>query len=358
MAGTITLPVDSLRNDLRRVVAGMMGMVSVGYHQGRISLSSNAPYKVQYLEVVNDCLERRRGGLYPLLDPNLTLIWQATNRWSIVLSSFRNESYGTIMDDMTGFLMRSYRNLSRGDGTIHKSSSMRSTLNASYRNPWNSLYLSSSVQFLNSHSDFISEVLYDGILSTVNWIYHPNNSNTFTGTGRVEYTFDAINTEAKLSGSYGYGTSVALNQGVLSDVYSNYYTIAPSLTTTITRNLIIKYSSTWREGRNIVVGKAVLAPIRTLNQTFTLAAAPFDGMTVTATVNHFYNGLLRPIPSFWFVNLGLRYKKDKTEVRLDWTNIFGVTEYASYSYSDVSSNYSSTRLRLSELLLRVNFSIF
>lgn len=358
MAGTNTLPVDSLRNDLKRVGAGLMGMVSVGYHQGRISLSSNAPYRLQYLEVKNNCIERREGGLYPLIEPSLTFIWQATNRWSIVLSSFRNESYGTIMDDMTGYLMRSYRNLSRGDGTIHKSSSTRATLSASYRNPWNSLYLSASAQLINSHRDYISEVFYDGILSAVNWTYHPNNSNTLTGTGRIEYTFEAINTEAKLGGSYGFGTSVALNQGVLSDVYSNFYTIVPSFTTTITRNLIIKYSSTWREGRNSVVGKAVFAPIRTLNQTFTLAAAPFDGMTVTATVNHYYNGLLRPIPSYWFANLGLRYKKDKTEIRLDWTNVFGTTEYASFSYNDVTSSYSSTRLRPSELLLRVNFSIF
>jgi len=358
MAGTVTLPVDSLRNDLKRVGAGLIGMVSVGYHQGRISFSSNAPYRLQYLEVGNNLSGRKEGGFYPLLEPNLTLIWQMTNRWSMVLNSLRNESYGTIMDDMTGYLMRSYRNMSRGDGTIHKSSSTRATLSASYRNPWNSLFLSASAQLMNSHRDYINEVFYDGILSTVNWTYHPNNSNTLTGTGRIEYTFEAINTEARLSGSYGYGTSVALNQGVLSKVLSHYYTVAPSLTTTITRNLIIKYSSTWREGRNSVVGKAVFAPIRTLNQTFTLAAAPFDGMTVTATVNHYYNGLLRPIPSYWFANLGLRYKKDKTEIRLDWTNVFGTTEYASFSYSDVTSNYSSTRLRPSELLLRVNFSIF
>ena len=357
MAGGVQVQTDSLRNDVRRLGAGFQGMVSLGYRNDRVSFTSNVPLRLQFLEVYNSASGRKQGGFYPLFEPNLTLSWQMTNRFRIMVNSLRNESYGSVLDDMTGYLMRSYRNLSRGDGTVHKSSTTRASLGLNYRNPFNSLILMATIQYQNTHREFINEVLYGGVLSTINWIRYPNDSPNVTTRAGFQYRINPLSTLVVLEGSFNKGKTMAMNQGILSEVRVVSYSLAPTFTTMI-NSLMIQYISSFDIGRHNIKGKADFEPILTINQSVVISYALFKGFSFNASAKHYYNNLLSPKRSFLFADLGLRYKKNKTEIRLDWTNVFGTTEYASFSYNDVTSSYSSTRLRPSELLLRVNFSIF
>jgi hypothetical protein len=58
-----------------------------------------------------------------------------------------------------------------------------------------------------------------------------------------------------------------------------------------------------------------------------------------------------------FGNAGIKYKWEKVDIMLDWTNIFNTDKFITYSYNDISSYYSAYSLRPTELLLRVRFKI-
>lgn len=358
--GINTLPfsADSLQNNLKR---GEMGFrVSPGI---RVNITDKLrPYvslPVTYLLLdKNDRVRQtdtRKG--YWIVAPGLNVEYPITTRLSFYGNAGFSNNIGGMREDLLGYMMTSYRNLSRNDGLQSKNSSINANANFSYRNPFTTLFLSLNLFWMNSWRNMLYDTHYNGILSNATSILYPHTLQNYGVRTSVSKSIDDINSEVRMSASYAKNTSVALNQGIVSPYSGDNYSVSGAITTDIGRFMIVKYDGAYSQNRS-VVGNNRLEPMHYFTQSLNTSFIPKKGLVFNVGFNHYYNNAIQSSArSSWFGNTGVKYKLKNVDLMLDWTNVFNTRRFVTYSYSDVSSYYSEYTLRPSEVLLRVRFKI-
>ncbi len=260
-------------------------------------------------------------------------------------------------EDLLGYMMTSYRNLSRNDGLRSKSSTTSASGNFNYRNPFTTLFMSLNLYWMNSWRNTLSDVRYNGIVSSSTRIPYSNTSPSYGINFSLGQSIDDINSEVKIFASYNKNKSVSLNQGVISEISNDSYSISPSIITDISKFMIVKYNISNRFSQNKIRDKST-TPIYNVTQNLSTSVIPIKNLVLNVSFNHYFNNLIESkARSSWFGNASAKYKLKNVDFILDWTNIFNTKQFITYSYSDVSSYYSEYNLRPTEILLRVRFKI-
>lgn len=352
------LPADSLRNNLTRGEIGFR--VSLGM---RVNITDKLrPYvslPVTYLLLdKNDRVRQTdisKG--YWLIAPRLNVEYPITTRLLFYGNAGFSNNIGGMHEDLLGYMMTSYRNLSRNHGLQSKNATTNANGNFSYRNPFTTLFLWLNLFWMNSWRNMLYDTHYNGILSSATSILHPHSAQSYGVSTSVSKSIDAISSEGRLSTGYSRNSSVALNQGVISPYSGENYSVSGSITTDIGRFMIVKYNGSYSQNRSIV-GNSRLKPMHYFTQSLNTSFIPKKGLVFNIGFNHYYNNTIQSSArSSWFGNTSIKYKLKNVDLMLDWTNVFNTRQFVTFSYSDVSSYYSEYTLRPSEVLLRVRFKI-
>lgn len=355
---TVPLPADSLHNNLTRGEIGFK--LSPGM---RVNITEKfRPFislPVTYLLLdKNDRIRKtdtRKG--YWFFAPALNLEYPITTRLLFYGNVGYSNNIGGMQEDLLGYMMTSYRNLSRNDGLQSKNATTNANANFNYRNPFTTLFLSLNLYWMNSWRNMLYDTHYNGILSSATSILHPHSGQRYGISASVSKSIDAISSEVRANAGYAKNASVALNQGVISAYSMDNYNVSGSITTDIRRFMIIKYNGSYSQNRS-VVGDNRLHPMHYFTQSLNTSFIPKKGLIFSIGFNHYYNNAIQSSArSSWFGNAGIKYKLKNVDLMLDWTNVFNTRQFVTYSYSDVSSYYSEYTLRPSEVLLRVRFKI-
>jgi len=292
-----------------------------------------------------------------LIAPLLIIQYPISPRWGLFSNIRFSNQFGGVNEDYLGYVMTNYRGLNRSDGMLGKNHQTSAFLHFSYKNPFTTLFTSFRVSYSNIWRNTLSNVRYNGILSSSKQIPYPNTSHYYG----VDYSFgqsiDAIKSEVKLFAAYNKSQSVSLNQGVISDLNFDSYSVSPSITTDIGRFMILKYDISYRYTQSKIRNQFMPA-VHNVAQNLGASIIPVKKLIFNVSFNHYYNSLIESeARSSWFGNAGVKYRLKNVDLMLDWTNIFNTNKYITYSYSDISSFYSVYDLRPSEVLLRVRFKI-
>lgn len=352
------LPADSLLNNLTR------GEIGFKFSPGmRITITDKLrPYislPITYLLLdKNDHvrqMEKRKG--YWLFTPHLNVEYPITTRILFYGNAGFSNNIGGMQEDLLGYMMTSYRNLSRNDGLQSKNATTNANGTFSYRNPFTTLFISLNLYWMNSWRNMLYDTHYNGILSSTTSMLHPHSAQSYGVNTNVSKSIDAISSEGRLSMGYSRNSSVALNQGVISPYSSDNYNVSGSITTDIGRFMIVKYNGSYSQNR-FAVGNNRLQPMHYFTQSLNTSFIPKKGLVFNIGFNHYYNNAIQSSArSSWFGNTSIKYKLKNVDLMLDWTNVFNTRRFVTYTYSDVSSYYSEYTLRPSEVLLRVRFKI-
>jgi len=260
-------------------------------------------------------------------------------------------------EDYLGYIMNTYRSLSRNDGAMSKNRYTSAYASLNYRNPFTTLFSTLSFSYSNFWLNLLYDVRYNGILNYIVAVQYPNHSNTYSTHFTLGQNVDAIHSEIRLAGGYNRNNSIALNQGIIARFSANAYSVSPSIRTNIGRSVITQYSASYRHINNKIEDHK-MSPIHNLTQNVNISVIPLKGLVFNLTFNHYYNNLIESqARSSWFGNTSIKYKLKNADLMLDWTNIFNTNRFVTYRYNDVSSFYFVYDLRPTEVLLRVRFKI-
>ena len=294
---------------------------------------------------------------YWLFAPNVHIDYLLSTRITLYGSGRFSNNIGGMRDDLIGYMMTSYRNLSRNDGMQSKNSAANAYTNLNYRNPFTTLFMSLGVNWTNFWRNMLYDTRYTGILSNATSILHPHSAQQFGANFSVGKSVDAINSEIRADGGYARNKSIALNQGVILPYTSNSYNVSGSSTTDIGWFMILKYSAAYSQNR-IRVSNSYLNPMHYFTQSLNASFIPKKGLIINVGFNHYFNNVIQSAArSSWFGNAGIKYKLKNVDFMLDWTNVFNTRRFDTYSYNDVSSYYSEYTLRPSEVLMSVRFKM-
>jgi hypothetical protein len=349
---------DSLLNDVQRNQASIdfSTGISRGFFNKRFQARLYLPIQYVFLER-NDLVRTvKHSDNYLIYSPSLMIIGSFNSRLSLWSNIHFANSVGGFMEDYQGYMMTSYRVMSRNEDLQNKSRTGSGLVSLSYKNPFTTLFATVSLLYTHIWRNTLPDVRYNGILSTTTSIRHPNTSSNYNVSFSLGKNISA--SEVRINASYSENHSIALNQGVISPYTSRAFRVAPSINSTITRSIIFHYDAGYVQSHTSISRIRLREPIHHLTQNIKTSIMPVKNLIFNIGLNHYYNNAIQSSArSSWFANAGVRYKMKQTDVMLDWTNILNTRRFVTYSHNDVSSYYSEYDLRPSEVLLKVRFKI-
>ncbi|SEA01228.1 CarboxypepD_reg-like domain-containing protein [Porphyromonadaceae bacterium KH3R12] len=361
LSGTTHTPVvaDTLQNNTVRTEAKLSFSPSFGYRPpSGLQLDFSFPLDYLFLNREDGIRQTRQKRGHLLVSPQLWIRYPINSRLAVYHGISFSNHIGTVNEDYRGYILNTYRSMNRSDGLLSKNSRTSANISFNYKNPFTTLFTSLRLFYNNTWRNMLYDVEYNGILSSSVGILHPHISHHYGADYSIGKSIDVINSEVRLSANYDRNQSLTLHQGAISAYSSGNYSLSPRITTDVGRWMIVRYGASYGHNRTKIRDKG-MEPVNYFTQDIALSLIPAKGFTLTASINHYYNDMIESSArSSWFGNFGARYRMKNVDWMLDWTNIFNIRQFVTYSYSDISSYYSVYGLRPAEVLLRVRFKIF
>ncbi len=349
---------DSLQNQLYRNEIGVQFNTGFSYNfTEKFKPMLSFPISYVYINRNDRIRNNKKVGGRVRFSPLLIIQYPISSRIALFSNVAYSNSFSGISDDYLGYMMSNYRSLNRSDGMLGKSSQASAFVHFSYKNPFTTLFSSLRLSYSNRWSSTLADMRYNGILSSTTKIPYSNTSHFYDVNYSISQSISYIDSEVSLSAGYNNSQSVLLNQGEISNIVHDSYSISPSITTDIGKLMIIKYNLMYRYDNNKIRNE-FMPSVHNLSQNLIVSLIPIKKLILSLSLNHYYNNIIESSDrSIWFGNAGVKYRAKNIDWMLDWTNVFNTRQFTNYSNSDISSYYSVYNLRPSEILLRVRFKI-
>jgi hypothetical protein len=359
ISGTMGSVPDSLRNDLQW--NKLEGIFSPQYtcHYDDCRLNISLPLHYSDLSINDSPTQQKKNYQRLHFNPSLGIQWKLSAYWDFFASAKYSRGLGGINNEYTGYIMRSYRNLVRNEGDLYETETQNYTAYLNYRNPVRSLFGNVNFNHFNTKANLLYGYDFDGILQVQQSLAFPNHTKGVTIRFSANQTIDAIASTVRLSGSNTNSQSSRLTQGEVMQFDGQLYSVTPGITTRIQSWAGFSYRFDCTESRTKIKGdNEKHPPIRTVMQNVQLNFFPLKGLTVNLSYEYFHNSaIVSGSRTLSFGDIGVKYKWEKLEFLLDYTNIFNAKQYISASYSDIHSYYYAYALRPAEVLLKIRFKL-
>jgi hypothetical protein len=350
---------DSLRNDLQWNKFEWVFTPRYTYLYDDWRLSLTLPLNYTNLRIDDRLRDDKEHNTRLYFNPSFMVQYKISALWDMFAVANYTNTLGDISNEYAGYIMRSYRNLMRNDGSLYETKSQNGHVSLNYRNPIRSLFGNARITYFNNKANLLYGHDFEGILQVQTTLAHPNRTEGIVAEINTSKVIDALASTVRLGGNYSSSNASQLVQGEILKYGTQQYAFTPGITTKIQSIASFSYHFSFSESRTeIKAGRNGLDPIRTLSQRANVNIFPLKGLVVNVGYEYFYNNAIAAgSRTMSFGDIGLKYKWKKLEFLLDYTNIFNSKQYISASYSDVSSYYYAYDLRPAEVLLKVRFKI-
>ncbi|MDG4950462.1 carboxypeptidase-like regulatory domain-containing protein [Weeksellaceae bacterium KMM 9724] len=291
--------------------------------------------------------------------PSFNVYYEPSAFWKFNIGSNYSESLGDIHQLHYAYLMNNYRNIQKISAPLPESQIMSYRVGMDYKNPIKSLFW--NIQY--SHSNLNNNLLYatqiqDNGATEITAIQEDNKQLSHQVSSRISKYFGRLGANLSLKGSLGYNFSEQVINQILTDVKSQNMGFNAKIEKDISEALNVEINSNWTFFKNSLQNQSNAWITRQEHQ-FKLNAYPKENQFVGLTTEWSRNDVLKSNKDYFFADLLYRYtwKKAKLDFELEWNNIFNSKDYSILSidtYSYVETNF---RLRPSQVLLKVRFSL-
>ncbi|MDH6342326.1 hypothetical protein M2480_001644 [Parabacteroides sp. PFB2-12] len=356
----VAITSDSLRNNLRwNRFEWKASVFHSWYLSSRITLAAGLPLRYELVHS-NDRIGKKssnNGRLY--FEPFVHLDWKLSHAWSAMLIYNYTKRAGGLQDAYTGYIMTSYRNMTKNRGDAFVNDTHNGSLCLTYKHPFSTLFGSISAGYLRMGSDQLGSYQFkDGVLRVKSVIAQKNHNDLFNASMNIGRSIDALRTNASLALGYSYTQNRVLNEGVPSDFRSDAFYLAPKFTTSFGGIALLYYQMRYRWSKNKIEALHQELPVmRTLSQKAKISVYPAKNLSLSFGVEHFYNSIIiSGDRSMWFSDAGVKYTWKRIDFMLDYTNLLNTKRYITDSYHETFRSHTSYQLRPAEVMLRVRFS--
>ncbi|OSZ73702.1 hypothetical protein CAP36_16985 [Chitinophagaceae bacterium IBVUCB2] len=293
------------------------------------------------------------------INPSATAMLQISPMWSLSATASYNQGFGDISGISSGYILKTYRNLSNNNAPLAKTEAGNISASVTYRNPLKVVFFSTGIMLSRSKSNLLYSQQFNGNLETLLALRQNNYSNRATISGRLsKYVID-WKTSLGLNYSYGFGDQQQLQQNKLITFSNKNFSVGATISTKLSSKITADYSGTYSTYQSKSQIQSVANKIASANQTFSLNYYATDKLIFRAGAEHYYiTNNFSPSANYYFADMSVRYKpkKSKIDYELAAQNLFNTKEFTTVLLMNNIETVSQYQIRSRQAIFKMSFS--
>jgi len=354
----ITNVADSLKNDILRNHYQARVALNFDYKIDRVTFNASFPISYNIYELNNQLSSNNNENLNKFqFDPSLNIQYILSRKLTINAKAFTFQNMNGIDELYNGYLLQTYRYLSRYNSQLAVFSGNSFSVKVDYKDIVRMFFAGiDATHYYNKNSVTFTQ-RFEDYLSVASFIPLPNTSNSVLASGRISKGFDWKKLSAGLSAAYYTGSSQQIRQEQLVDFRSDQYSASARLSAVPLSFLIVSYIGAGQISKSVIANETSYQPIRSFSQSLNLDAKLFNKVMLGTQIEQYVNSVIQNGKSLYFADISLVYPWKQIRFELDWTNIFDTKNYTMAYFDNLNAFASVYRIRPSEVLLKVKLKL-
>ncbi len=349
---------NEFQNNLRFNKTLFYSVLNTQYRNNNWKIELEIPLKLQTFKREDNNLNRKQNLNKITFEPQFSIKKDLNVFWKTTFLASLKNNFGDINQLYYGYILNNYRNIQKYETPILEGLRSNFTFGISYRNPIKSLFINGFYSYgnLNQNLLFGNSINNNGTTS-FSFFEQDNNSNTQYINLRGSKYFSKLKTTLTITTNTSVDNKEQLLNGTITEVTRKNIQLKGKLDTEITKWLSVEYKSNVSISNTKFKNQQSFDNIITQEHLLNFNFYPTSNQYIGLDTEYYKNKFSNQYQENYFLNLNYRYtfKESEIDLELNWNNILNTKEFTTVFNDAFSYTQSTYRLRLSQILLNINF---
>lgn len=290
-------------------------------------------------------------------EPSGSLKYNLSSNLEMRLMGSHNRSMPSLPSLYAGYIMRSYRSLSRNEMRQYSSANTSAGISLAYKDIFAMLFVGGGIDYKYYRSEAIVSNKIEAPLVVLERLPIPHSGHSWSATARFSKGFDWAGLNISVHAAASQGAGMSYMQGGLLGYLSQSLALGAKATMKPFEWLNAEYNIAYSAYRSRQEQRSWLTPVRSMNQQFVGHLNLIKDVAIRFAWEHYYNSAASEGRHFTLADLGLVYTYKKVRFSLDLTNLFNTHLYSTASISDLVASHSYYEIRPRAIMLKARFKL-
>ncbi len=356
---TLESSLDAMRNDLTLdyLDAGIGAEIMFSTRKFHASLYVPMKYRLFRLDNKLDGIITDKNRFR--MEPSLNLTYKVNSSHNLNASAALNYMTPSVETLYSGYILTSYRQLSAYDvAGLYEGMNQHYVLKYDFKNILSMSFAGAEVAWYRQSPDVLYGSYYDGIVQHTISRRTSENSDMFSAKVHASQGFDWRRLKIGASFTYSYYDSPLLVQDAVVRYKGNSLGVNADISLTPFKWLSVSYQGNYLQSATQQKGHERFPWLRTVTNKGTLDFTIPGGVTLTASLYHYYNNFNDSDRSFLLLNAEAKYTIKRFSFTLSCDNLLNRKSYVYSSLSALTESKAIYNIRPRSVLLKIRFRIF
>lgn len=293
------------------------------------------------------------------VEPSLNLTYKVNSSHNLNASAALNYMIPSIETLYSGNILTSYRQLSAYEvAGLYEGMNQHHALKYDFKNILSMSFAGAEVAWYRQSPDVLYGSYYDGIVQHTISRRTSENSDMLSAKVHASQGFDWRRLKIGASFTYSYYDSPVLVQDEVVRYTGNSLGVNADISLTPFRWLSVSYQGNYSQSATQQKGHERFPWLRTVTNKGTLDFTILGGVTLTASLYHYYNNFNDGDRSFLLLNAEAKYTIKRFSFTLSCDNLLNRKSYIYSSLSALTESKANYNIRPRSVLLKIRFRIF
>lgn len=292
------------------------------------------------------------------VEPSLNLTYKVNSSHNLNASAALNYMTPSIETLYSGYILTSYRQLSAYDvAGLYEGMNQHYALKYDFKNILSMSFAGTEVAWYSQSPDVLYGSYYDDIVQRTISRRTSENSDMLSAKVHASQGFDWRRLKIGASVTYSYYDSPLLVQDAVVRYTGNSLGVNADISLTPFKWLSVLYQGNYSQSATQQKGQQRFPWLRTVTNKGTLDFTIPGGVTLTASLYHYYNNFNDGDRSFLLLNTEAKYTIKRFSFTLSCDNLLNRKSYIYSSLSALTESKAIYNIRPRSVLLKIRFRI-
>jgi hypothetical protein len=293
------------------------------------------------------------------VEPSLNLTYKVNGSHNLNASAALNYMTPSIETLYSGSILTSYRQLSAYNvAGLYEGMNQHYALKYDFKNILSMSFVGAEVAWYRQSPEVLYGSYYDGIVQHTISRRTSENSDMLSAKVHACQGFDWRSLKIGASCTYSYYDSPLLVQDAVVRYTGNSLGVNADISMTPFKWLSASYQGIYSQSATRQKGHEKFPWLRTVTNKGTLDFTIPGGVTLTASLYHYYNNFNDGDRSFFLLNAEAKYTIKRFSFTLSCDNLLNRKSYVYSSLSALTESKAIYNIRPRSILLKIRFRIF
>ena len=355
---SLTSELPDFNNDLCLDNLNTGVKAEIAWRNRKFDISLHLPIGYKFFKLDNRLSDIATDKNRVRVEPQLDLSYKINSSHNLSVKSSLNYSTPSIQNLYSNNIFTSYRQLSAYDVVgLFEGLNLYNTLSYNFKNVLAMSFAGVDLSWGRQQPDVLYGAYYDGLVEHVISQRTNETSDMFSAAIRGSQGFDWRRLKIGLSATYSHYDSPLLVQNSILRYSGDSFGLNGDISLTPFKWLSVSYEGKYYQSASRQNGFDRMPWIRTLTNNASLDFTLPWGITVGASLYHYYNNFNDGDKSFMLLNADARYAIKRFTFTLTCDNLLNRKDYVYSNRSALTETNSIYNIRPRRVLLKVRFRI-